>query len=53
MSGNVDFACWKVKTLVSKMVFVVPYKNTRSGSKGKFGGIIGTQEWPTFTAKCL
>jgi len=53
MSGNVDSARWKVKTLESKMVFAVPDKNTRSGSKGKFGGIIGTQEWPTFTTKCL
>jgi len=36
MSGNVDSARWKVKTLESKMVFAVPDKNTRSGSKGKF-----------------
>jgi hypothetical protein len=35
MSGNVDFARWKVKTLVSKMVFAVTDKNT-SGSEGKF-----------------
>jgi hypothetical protein len=53
MSGNVDSAGGNVKTLLPRMVFVVTDKGTRFGSKGKFSGVIGTKEWPTFTAKYL
>ncbi len=51
MPSNVNPARGNMKTLVFKMILAISNEDTRLRSESKFGGIIGTKEWPTFTAK--
>lgn len=50
MNKGIDSTCVRIKTQIPKMLFVVPYKDTWSGSICKFMGIVGTQEWKYSTS---
>jgi hypothetical protein len=53
MTCDVDFARGNVKTFIPKMIVAISNEYAWFWSKSKFGGIVRTEEWPTFTSKDL